>query len=310
MKKWDCNLYSITEDVMAKEFGSGDVPAIFVTARCLPEAWEKAVVAVWEQGLTIKTQYDKPTDPPSKDATVMITVADPFNEPRIHKNFPGGPEELEAYRQEVVGGIHDHWIDPAAGKWTYTYHERLAAYSPVSDLRDPNSPRPFVPVDQLAYIVDALAGCTHTRRAQAITWMPTCDPKTDDPPCLQRIWCRLVQEGEGFVLNMNTHWRSRDLYKAWFMNAYALTDLQRLMAGQLAARLNTPVRAGRYVDISDSLHIYGSYFDNAQVEIDKMKKTSFMDRAWESTHPAFEMMTQEAREKLAQDPDWYAKAKG
>jgi thymidylate synthase len=109
---------------------------------------------------------------------------------------------------------------------------------------------------------------------------------------------------------MNTHWRSRDLYKAWFMNAYALTDLQRLMAGQLAARLNRPVRAGRYVDISDSLHIYGSYFDNAQVEIDKMKKTSFMDRAWESTHPAFEMMTQEAREKLAQDPDWYAKAKG
>ena len=30
-------------------------------------------------------------------------------------------------RQEVVNGIHDHWIDPAAGKWTYTYHERLFA---------------------------------------------------------------------------------------------------------------------------------------------------------------------------------------
>ncbi|MCE5185519.1 MAG: thymidylate synthase [Planctomycetaceae bacterium] len=295
---------------MNYDLGTGDVPAIFIAARCLPEAWEKAVVSVWEQGLTIKTQYDKPTDPPSKDATVMISVADPFNEPRIHKNFPGGPEELESYRQEVVSGIHDHWIDPAAGKWTYTYHERLAAYSPVSDLRDPNSLKPFVPVDQLNYIVESLSACTHTRRAQAITWMPTCDPKTDDPPCLQRIWCRLVQENDGFVLNLNTHWRSRDLYKAWFMNAYALTDLQRIMAERIAANLKKPVRVGRYVDISDSLHIYGSYFGNAQVEIDKMKKTSFMDRAWESTHPAFEMMTQEAREKLTDDPDWYAKARG
>lgn len=295
---------------MTNLFGAGDVPTINVTAQCLPEAWEKAVVAVWEQGLTIKTQYDKPDDPPSKDATVMITVANPFNEPRIHKNFPGGPEELEAYRQEVVGGIHDHWIDPAAGKWTYTYHERLAAYSPVSDLRNANTPHPFMPVNQLAYIVDALVSCTHTRRAQAITWMPTCDPKTDDPPCLQRIWCRLVQDAAGFVLNMNTHWRSRDLYKAWFMNAYALTDLQRIMAEQITAKLGKPVRCGRYVDISDSLHIYGSYFDNAQVEIDKMKKTSFTERAWDSTHPAFEMMTQEAREKLARDPDWYARAKG
>ena len=41
-----------------------------------------------------------------------------------------------------------------------------------------------------------------------------------------------------------------------------------------------------------------------------MKRTPFSDRAWESLHPAFEMMTAEAREKLAQDPDWYAKARG
>ena len=289
---------------------STDVPTISITAQCLPEAWEKAVVAVWEQGLTIKTQYDKPEDPPSKDATVMITVANPFNEPRVHKNFPGGPEELEAYRQEVISGIHDHWIDPAAGKWTYTYHERLAAYSPVSDLRDPDSPKPFIAFDQLQYIIDALSDCSHTRRAQAITWMPSCDPKTDDPPCLQRIWCRLVQDEAGYVLNMNTHWRSRDLYKAWFMNAYALTDLQKTIADAISEKTGLTVRVGRYVDISDSLHIYGSYFTNAEVEINKMKTTPYTDRSWESSHPAFEMMTTEAREKLTQDPDWYAKAKG
>ena len=289
---------------------SGSIPAIAITATSLPEAWEKAVIAVWDNGIEIKTQYDKPSDPPSKDATVMVTVNDPLAEPRIHKNFPGGPEELESYRQEVVSGIHDHWIDPVAGKWTYTYHERLFGSCPVEDLRNPDSPKPLTAINQVQYMIDALAQTSHTRRAQAITWMPTADPKTDDPPCLQRIWCRLIEDGcDNLTLNMNTHWRSRDLYKAWYMNVYALTDLQRIIADEISKKIGRAVSVGRYVDISDSLHIYGSYFVSAEKEVAKMKASSFTDRAWETTHPAFEMMTEEARAKLAADPDCYAKPK-
>jgi len=290
---------------------AGNIPVISVAAECLPEAWEKAVLAVWDEGLQVRTQYDKAEDLPSRDATVMVAVSNPFNEPRIHKNFPGGPEELEAYRQEVVAGIHDHWIDPAAGKWTYTYHERLFAYCPVEDLRDADPVRPFEAVNQIQYMIDYLSKVGHSRRAQAITWMPTADPQTDDPPCLQRIWCRLVTNAAGeWVLNMNTHWRSRDLYKAWFMNVYALTDLQRTMARAIAEKRGEPVHVGRYVDISDSLHIYGSYLHDVAAEIEKMRRTPFTQRAWDSKHPAFEMMTREAREKLARDPDWFARARG
>ena len=296
---------------MATTASPANIPVITITADCLPEAWEKAVLAVWDNGLEIKTQYDKSEDPPSKDATVIITVTNPLGEPRIHRNFPGGPAELEAYRQEVVNGIHDHWIDPAAGKWTYTYHQRLFAYSPVQNIRNPNSPRPFKKIDQIQYIIDKLVQTAHTRRAQAITWMPTADPPTEHPPCLQRIWCRLVAtDGSELSLNMNTHWRSRDLYKAWFMNVYAITDLQRIIAEQISKKINEPVTVGRYVDISDSLHIYGSYFDEVAGEVEKMRQSPFTKRAWESTHPAFEMMRNEARENLTKDPDWYAKAKG
>jgi thymidylate synthase len=307
---------------MLNTSSKADLPVISITAHCLPEAWEKAVLAVWDNGIEIKTQYDRPDDPPSRDATVMVTVANPLAEPRIHKNFPGGPEELEAYRQEVVDGIHDHWIDAAAGKWTYTYHERLFAYSPVEDIRNPKSRKPFKKVNQIQYIIDSLSKVTHTRRAQAITWMPTADPATDDPPCLQRIWCRLVADpgapgggfdkltAGGFILNMNTHWRSRDLYKAWFMNVYALTDLQRTIAQRISEKISAPVAVGRYVDISDSLHIYGSYFGDVAREVEKMRASPFTERAWDSTHPAFMMMTAEARDKLAKDPDWFAKARG
>jgi len=296
---------------MALAASGGDIPVISIAADCLPEAWEKAVLAVWDRGLEVKTQYDKPDERASRDATVIVRITSPLAEPRIHKNFPGGPAELEAYRQEVVDGIHDHWIDPAAGKWTYTYHERLFAYCPAENIRATASVRPFKKVDQIQYIIDCLSQAGHSRRAQAVTWMPTADPKTDDPPCLQRIWCRLVPNREGRLsLNMNTHWRSRDLYRAWFMNVYALTDLQRIIAEKISAKIDRLVTVGRYVDINDSLHLYGSYFDEVALEVEKMRQSSFTQRAWETTHPAFEMMTREAKEKLAKDPDWYARAGG
>jgi len=289
----------------------GNIPTLTVTAHCLPEAWEKAVLAVWKHGVEVRTEYDKPGDPLSRDATVMITVANPFNEPRIHKNFPGGPEELEAYRQEVCDGIHDHWINPAEDKWTYTYHERLFAYSPTNDLSRADGPKPFAAVDQIAYVVEKLSQTFHTRRAQAITWMPTADPQTYDPPCLQRLWFRIIDDEAGAaVLNMNSHWRSRDLYKAWYMNAYSLTDLQRQVAQRISQKIGRPVNVGRYVDIVDSLHIYGSYFREAMPEIKKMDGTDFHERAWPSDHPAFAMMIEEAQKKLAEDPDWYAKGRG
>jgi len=311
----------------------GNIPVINVSGDTIPEAWEKAVLAVWEQGSKVKTQYDKPEDPPSCDATVMVIVEDPFAEPRIHKNFPGGPEELESYRQEVVKGIHNHWIDPENNKWTYTYNERLFEYAPCEDLSKSDSPRPFAPVDQIQYIIDYMAKSCHTRRAQAITWQPTCDPQTYDPPCLQRIWCRMMNDEEGNpVLNMNTHWRSRDLYRAWFMNVYALTDLQRIMAEKISEKIGKTVKVGRYVDVSDSLHLYGSYLNSIEPEIKKMKekpiycydlinkpydmevdkylefvKKNLEQRTYSSDHPAFQMMTDEARENLKRNPDYYAK---
>ena len=284
----------------------GNIPVISVSAKTIPEAWEKAVLAVWEQGAEVQTQYDNNGDPPSKDATGMVTVESPFSDPRIHKNFPGGPEELESYRQEVIGGIHDHWIDPENNKWTYTYHERLFNYSPCEDLKSSKSPRPFVPVDQIQYMIDYLAKSGHTRRAQAITWQPTCDPQTYDPPCLQRIWCRLMRNEQGDpVLNMNTHWRSRDLYKAWFMNVYAMTELQMIMAKEITKKMGEVVKIGRYVDVSDSLHLYGKYFHEIEPEIEKMMTTSVEGRSWPVNHPAFQMMTEEARKNLEINPDFY-----
>jgi len=215
--------------------------SIHVTERSLPMAWEKAVAACWRDGQALPTEYDRPGDPNSRDVTALIHVTEPFTEPRIHRAFPGGLDDLEKYRSEVLHGVHDHWIDPAAGKWEYTYHQRLRCY-------DVPTRGTF---DQIDAVVDRLSRVPHTRRAQAVTYQVWNDQHIDDPTCLQRLWFRIT-DGR---LDMNCHMRSNDAYKAAFMNIYAFTELQ----AEVAQRLEVDV--GSYMHVADSFHIYGSYFD-------------------------------------------------
>lgn len=230
------------------------LPVITIEGEGIAEVWEKSILALWEKGADIKTEYDKAADLPSKDATMIMVVNQPFSEPRIHLGFPGGPEDLEKYRQEVVFGIHDHWINPKEGKWTYTYHDRLFDYH----LPDNSNPA----VNQIEYLIAKLSSTHYSRRAQAITWIPSYDPNTYDPPCLQRVWCRIFEENGNLCLVMNTHWRSRDAYRAAFMNLFGITELQKYIAEEISKRINKEVKIGRYVDIADSYHIYGESFSD------------------------------------------------
>ena len=237
---------------------------IHVIERTLPMAWERAVVACWEQGESFPTQYDRPNDPNSRDVTAMIHVTDPMAEPRLHRAFPGGLDDLEKYRAEVVLGVHDHWIAPEEGKWEYTYHERLFRYDPPWSSGER--------IDQIDRCVELLRECGFTRRAQAVTWKAWMDLGIHDPACLQRLWFR-VQNNR---LNMNIHMRSNDAFKAAFMNMYAFIELQSLVARRVG------VEVGEYIHIADSFHIYGSYFDEFQGFLKTVQNRKAEDRVWDS----------------------------
>ena len=234
--------------------------SIHIVERTLPLAWEAAVLACWKSGEAFPTEYDKPLDPPSRDVTALIHVTHPFEEPRIHRAFPGGLDFLEIYRAEMLYGVHDHWIDPAAGKWEYTYHQRLFAYD-VPGLGV---------IDQIAAVIDKLRAAPHTRRAQAITWQPWNDQNISDPACLQRLWFRV----SGGRLHMNTHIRSNDAYKAAFLNMYAFTELQRTIAAAVG------VEPGEYMHIADSFHIYGSYFQEFEGFLQTVERRAPQDRVY------------------------------
>jgi thymidylate synthase len=265
------------------------IPIIQVSGKTLPETWEKSVFALWDSGIDMKTEYDRENDPPSKDCTMIMVVEEPFAEPRIHRAIPASLEDLEIYRQEVLDGIHDYMVGLGAGKWPYSYHERLFNYQ-----IDGGS------IDQIAYIIDKLSAVNYSRRAQAITWNPKRDENVEHPPCLQRVWCRVSKNKDGVsVLNMNLHWRSRDAYKAAFMNIYALTELQRFIADEISKKIGEKVLVGRYVDVSDSYHIYGSYFESFKGFLKMTKQRSFEERTWttEFAEPFFKKI----REKLGEE---------
>lgn len=225
-----------------------NIPVLTVSGEGIARAWENSLLELYDRGCKIETEYDKPGDPPSLDATMLITIDDPLSEPMITRDMPGGLENLEEYCMEVCEGIKDHLIrdpdDETDTKWEYTYHQRLFNYDRGTVSR----------FDQIETMCQKLACSPHTRRAQAITWKVWEDNDCYDPACLQSIWCRIL-DGK---LNMNVRFRSNDAYKAAFMNIFALCRLQTMIAERVSYLSEMPIDVGRYCHIADSYHIYGS----------------------------------------------------
>jgi thymidylate synthase len=204
---------------------------------------------------------------------MVLTVHDPLAEPMIHRDFPGGMEELQEYVMEVCEGIKDHCVrdpnDPSDTRWEYTYHQRLFQYEIPA----------LGKTDQIEHLCQQLAKTPHTRRAQAITWKVWEDNTCYDPACLQSVWCRMLVQQEQPVLSMNVRFRSNDAYKAAFMNIFALVRLQGEIARRIAEISGMPVKLGRYCHMADSFHIYGSNLPEFQARfLGAIQKRTFPQR--------------------------------
>ncbi|MCS7113045.1 MAG: thymidylate synthase [Nitrososphaerota archaeon] len=220
-------------------------PFTVVRGRCVAEVWETAVEVVYRSGVEIDTEYGCK----ARESTLMMIVEDPFSEPRIHPGDVYAVVGLKGYLDEVLEGRLDSKV--AGGKLAYTYHERLFSYGSEG-------------IDQIDYIVEKLRNTPYTRRAQAITWIPSKDLTIDSPPCLQRLWFK-IYDGK---LVLQSEWRSRDLFRAAHMNMLAMTELQKMVADKLGSKV------GAYFDFSNSAHIY----DKSYGDVERFLKTAYRRR--------------------------------
>ncbi len=74
-----------------------NIPVLTVCGKSLAEAYEAALITLYDNGIPFKTQYDRPGDPLSLDCTMNLTILEPETEPVIHMAFPGGIENLKEY---------------------------------------------------------------------------------------------------------------------------------------------------------------------------------------------------------------------
>lgn len=275
----------------------GESPTIHVTRRTLPEVWEDTMMALMGIGQKVHTHYDpghgkeKYESFPSLEATTMMHIQEPRGEPRFHMHFLAG--QFGDYKAEMQG-IKDHWVlDPKIvanmlkwGRfqeieghtgWLYSYSQRIRSFPYLNIEAKPKV------INQLQSVIDNLTNNPLSRSAQVTTWDPRWDQndgqmkyRTPYPdgeiqeaifddyhaPCLQRVHFRLIPFKNGFKLNSNTHWRSRCHPKAVPHNIYGMIEgLIEPQRADIEKALKVPVTMGRYVDINDSLHVYGHYLD-------------------------------------------------
>ena len=203
-------------------------PTNLIHAVGLADAWAQAVNFVMKNGMVIKTEYG----PMSRDICSVIEVREPFLEPMLHPQFPTKEHHVKEYLKQW-----ERDYDWKKQGFEYNYMDRLINY-----------PSRGMDVDQLKAISDLLPQGV-SRRRQAITWIPERDLFVkEDQPCLQRLWVRVLGEGNA---EMHCMWRSRDLFAAWNSNMIGL--LTMIKREVLEPNKLTLVKV---VDFCNSLHIY------------------------------------------------------
>lgn len=285
-----------------------NIPVICVEEKTLARAYETALVRLYQEGTRFKTQYDQPGDPLSIDCTANITILEPETDPMIHKAFPGGIEDLKEYVLELKG-YKDDWVknmnDPEDTRWEYTYHGRLANYGSWMELADLNDPassyRAGFSVDQVESVVAKLINQPFTRQAQMITWMPNIDQQVYDPPCLQSLWYRILEDETGtWYLNANIRFRSNDAWGANFMNMFGFVQFSReVIADEIQRRTGRVVRLGRMNWQADSFHIYGKDIEQARSMLfDRIADMPFADRTYHFHDDFIREMYEEAEPRI------------
>jgi len=284
IKKNDYNFYKMEKGDYEQQLSlreDGKLRNISIVADNLAEATHKTIIACHDYGAPIETPKQKPGMPLGRDANMIVTVLNPDAEPKIYS--PGihdDPRGVMQYILEVTHGIHDHWKKDAEHphRWGYTYHERF--------------------VDQIPFVMQRIKadweekkgqwfegnGRPSGRDYQFAIWRAGEDIilEQEDPPCWQLGQLRFLQDSEGgLVMNYQTNWRSRDLLKAWNENNLGQIQLMKNFRDKIQDMLQVPIKLGSYTDHSDSLHLYGLYYerDNLEKQIEQMKQDGWEKRS-------------------------------
>ncbi len=222
------------------ELSSPPAPEVFpsqlsglqVIAPNIPKAWPQILDKVMTFGALKKSEYEEP----QKELlcfTSVITEDEPLpanGTGSWNRFFPFTREDVAAYIPQVATGLKIDGVE-------YTYGQRLRS-----------------PIDQIAHITEKIKSSPHSRRHVACTWNIEKDHNNPNAPCLVLLQFNVTDS----KLHVTAFMRSNDMYAAWPKNAFALRELQRIIAK------DTGLQMGFLSIVSQSAHIYQHDFSKAK----------------------------------------------
>ena len=149
-------------------------------------------------------------------------------------------------------------------------------------------------------LIEKLSTEPYTRQAQMITWMPWVDPDCYDPPCLQSLHYRIVEDDDGvWWLNCNIRFRSNDAWGANFMNMFGFVQFNKdMVAVPLSRKAGKKVEMGRLNWHADSYHIYGKDIEDFEKRLLARLDKPFESRVFNFFDPAIQEIYTEAEPRI------------
>lgn len=197
-----------------------------IRANSISDAWYRGLNLIWNHGHEVTDERGSRI---REYLNLMIVIQNPYID-RIPKDISWNEERLEEYAKQLISGEN-------VQDFEYTYGQRLRNWNQE--------------IDQIAYVIDKLKQNPTTRRATAVTWIPTIDTVVDEVPCM------IIDDFKirGGKVNLTTLFRSHDFAGAYPANLYGLSRLLEYVAGEVG------ISPGMITTISASAHIYEHDWD-------------------------------------------------
>ncbi|MGP8319805.1 MAG: thymidylate synthase [Methanosarcinaceae archaeon] len=200
-----------------------------IKASTISDAWYRGLNIIWNHGSVIT---DERGNQIREFLNLMIVIEDPYTN-SIPEDISWNEERLEEYSKQLITGEN-------AQDFVYTYGQRLRNWDDK--------------VDQIAYVIEKLKESETTRRATAVTWVPTIDTVVDEVPCMIIDDFKIRNE----KVHLTTLFRSHDFAGAYPANLYGLSKLLEYVAE------NVGMKPGKITTISVSAHIYDHDWDKIE----------------------------------------------
>lgn len=213
-----------------------------IHSKSIAEAWPWIISRIVHARNHVKISVDgKPVNTIELDEPLMVIIHHPL-EDMIPENSNWSESMLDNYAAQL--------IDPNVRGFTYTYGERLRAWSRLdysNGVTDHGEDYYAIrKEDQLLTLSRCLRDDPNSRQAIMTTWYPGVDPNAQYPPCMIIDDLKIRHE----KLHIVVYFRSNDMYAAWPQNAYGIAKMMKSIANYLKIELGT------MTIISNKAHIY------------------------------------------------------